>query len=92
MPILKAGFAAAAVIIGAIGALFGLVLLVSALKSGTVQISYGTGADLKTDIFERATNAASYWRTVAALGIAPLVVGVLAARWGWRTIKGGGNQ
>ena len=92
MPVLKAGMAVAAVIIGAISALFGIVLLVSALRSGAIEISYGIGANVIHDTANRSVDAAHYWQLLVTLGLAPLVIGLVAVRWGWRAIKAGATQ
>jgi mannose/fructose/N-acetylgalactosamine-specific phosphotransferase system component IID len=86
MAMLRAGLAVAAMFIGAIAALLGVIVVLSALNTGAVQFSYGHGADSVSETVSRATDAARYWRLVTALGFAPAVIGALAARWGWRTI------
>ncbi|MEQ1653206.1 MAG: hypothetical protein ABL897_12015 [Hyphomicrobium sp.] len=87
MTMFRAVLAVAMMFIGAIAAFLGVVLLLSALQSGSIQLSYGSGADAVTETASRATDAARYWRLVGALGIAPAVLGTFAARWGWRTIN-----
>jgi uncharacterized membrane protein HdeD (DUF308 family) len=86
MDMLRAGLAVAAMFIGAIAALMGAIMIISALKTGAVQFSYGSGGNVVSETVTRAADAARYWRFVAALGIAPVVFGVVAARWGWQTI------
>jgi mannose/fructose/N-acetylgalactosamine-specific phosphotransferase system component IID len=86
MAMLRAGLAVAAMLIGAISVLLGVIVVLSALKTGAVQFSYGHGADAVSETVSRASDAARYWRLVTALGLAPAIVGALAARWGWRTI------
>ena len=87
MSMFRAGLAAAAVFIGAIAALLGLVLLISALGSGTIAISYGAGADAVAETVSRAGDTARYWRLVAALGAGPLALGAAAAMWGSRQLR-----
>ena len=87
MSMFRAGLAVAALLIGAIAAFLGTVIIFSALKSGSIQFSYGLGAAAVTETASRATDAAQYWRLVAELGLAPAIVGALAVGWGWRTIN-----
>ena len=87
MGMLHAGLAVAAMFIGAIGAFLGVVILISALQSGSIHLSYGTGAGAVTETVSRTGEAARYWQYLIALGAAPAVFGSLAARWGWRAIN-----
>ncbi len=87
MSMFRAGLAAAAVFIGAIAALLGVVMLVSALGSGTIAISYGAGANAVAETVSRAGDPGRFWRLVAALGVAPLVLGAGAALWGNRQLR-----
>lgn len=87
MNMLRAGFAVGAMFIGAIGAFLGAVMLASALKSGSIALSYGTGSTAVSETITRAGDAARYWQYVMGLGVLPLAGGILAARWGWRTIN-----
>ena len=87
MAMLRAGLAIGSIIIGAIAAFLGVVLMVSALKSGSIQFSYSTGGDVVSETASRATDAVRYWRLVGLLGVAPAILGILAAWWGWRTIN-----
>lgn len=88
MTIFKAGLAAAAVFIGAVAALLGAVVLLSSLGSGTIAISYGTGATAAAETIARTTNPERFWMLLGTLGLAPLVLGILAAVWGGRTLRG----
>jgi hypothetical protein len=87
MSMFRAGLAAAAVFIGAIGALLGVVMLVSALGSGTIAMSYGTGVNAVAETVSRAGDPGRFWRLVAALGVGPLVLGTAAAIWGSRQLR-----
>ena len=84
---LRAGLAVAAMFIGGIAAFLGVVVAVSALRSGSIQMSYGTGPDMVLDTVERAVDGMRYWKIFLALCVVPAVLGTLAARWGWRTIN-----
>ncbi len=86
MSMLRAGLAVAAMFIGAISALMGTIMVLTALKTGSVQFSYRSGGTTIAETVTRAADAVRYWRFVAALGAAPLIFGVIAARWGWQEI------
>jgi hypothetical protein len=73
--------------IGAIAALLGTIMVVSALTTGAVQFSYGAGASAVTETVSQATDSARYWRLVIGLGFAPAILGAIAAWWGWRAIN-----
>ncbi len=87
MTMFKAGLAAAAVFIGAIAALLGVVMLVSALGSGTIAMSYGAGAGAVSETVSQSTDPDRFWRLVAALGAAPAVIGAAAVVWGMRQLR-----
>jgi hypothetical protein len=87
MTMFRAGLAAAAVFIGAIAALLGVVILVSALGSGTLSLSYGAGAAAVTETVSQSGNPDRFWRLVAALGAAPAALGAAAALWGLRQLR-----
>lgn len=87
MPLFRAGFAVAAMLIGAIAAFLGVILTASALQTGAISLSYGNGAAAVSETITRAADAARYWQVLVALGIAPAILGSLAARWGWRSIN-----
>jgi hypothetical protein len=88
MPMLKAGFAVALVFLGAVMALLGVVLTLSALKSGAINVSYGTGTGSVAETITQSADAARYWKFLIGLGVLPVVLGGLSARWGWRRIRG----
>jgi hypothetical protein len=87
MTMFRAGLAAAAVFIGAIAALLGVVILVSALGSGTISLSYGAGVTAVTDTVSQSGDPSRFWRLVAALGAAPAMLGAAAATWGFRQLR-----
>jgi FlaG/FlaF family flagellin (archaellin) len=91
MTMLKAGLAVAMILIGAIAVILGATLLFSALKTGTIQLSYGTGAAAQFETITQAGDASRFWQFAIALGAAPLVLGAIAVRAGWRAINSRGD-
>lgn len=87
MPMFRAGLAVAAMLLGAIAAFTGVVMIASSLQSGSVSLSYNSGDSIISETVTRAGDAVRYWQLVAALGVAPVVLGGLAARWGWLTVN-----
>ncbi len=87
MAMLRAGLAVAAMFIGGIAAFLGVVVALSALRSGSIQYSYGTGTEAVLETVTRAADAARYWQLFVTLCVVPAVLGTLAARWGWRAIN-----
>lgn len=87
MPMLQAGMAVAALLIGAIATFLGVVVTASALTTGAISLSYGGGDGAVSETITRAGDAARYWQFVLLLGVAPAVLGALAARWAWRAIN-----
>ncbi len=87
MPILRAGLAVAAMLIGGIAAFLGIIMLLSSLNSGSISMSYGTGDAAVSEVVTRAADAARYWKMIIGLGVLPLALGVAASMWGWRQIR-----
>lgn len=89
MNMLKAGLAVAALLIGAMAVLTGGVVMLSALKEGRIDISYGTGAAAQNEMVMRnSADSMRFWTLFAALGGLPVLGGIFLMRWGWRTING----
>jgi hypothetical protein len=87
MSMFRAACAAAAMFIGGIAAFLGVVLMISALKTGSIALTYSAGAQTISETASRVTDAARYWRLFVGLGVAPALLGLIAARWGWRAIN-----
>ena len=87
MSMLRAGLTVGLLLIGAISALFGTVIIVSALKTGSISISYGAGQNSVAETISRASDAGRYYQYFIGLGLVPIIAGILAARWGWRAIN-----
>ena len=84
MSLFKAALAVAFVFIGAIAAILGLVVVVSAIKTGAIILTYGAATP---ETVSQATDPNRFWTLFAGLGVLPLVLGGLAARWGLATLK-----
>lgn len=89
MNMLKVGLAVAALLIGAMAVLTGGVVMLSALKEGRIDISYGAGADAQSELVLReSTDNMRFWTLFATLGGLPVIGGLFLMRWGWRAING----
>jgi hypothetical protein len=87
MTMFRAGMAVALVFMGGIAAFLGGVVLSSALTTGTLTMSYGTGARATTEVLSQVADPSRFMQMTLLLGAGPLVLGSLAAWWGWRTLK-----
>lgn len=88
MMMLRAGMAVGMVVFGLAGALIGAVVLLSALRTGGISLSYGSGARALTQVLTYADEPARFLQFTALLGVGPLLAGLAAARWGLRAIRG----
>ena len=86
MPIFKAGLGVSLTFIGVIAAILGLVVIVSSWRTGAIMLSYGASGPAAETV-SYATDPDRFWKLVAALGFAPLILGALAARWGLSILK-----
>lgn len=84
MLMFKAAMAVAAIMIGAIAALLGAIVLISALSSGSIQIIQGAIETSETTTV--AADPSEFYRLVALFGLAPFAGGAIAAWLGWRAI------
>ncbi|MBK9079399.1 MAG: hypothetical protein IPL91_09875 [Hyphomicrobium sp.] len=87
MPMFRAGLAVAAMLIGGIAAFLGIVVALSALKTGSVSLSYGVGDAAVTETVMQAVDASRYWLLVGGLGSRPLCSARCRRNVGWRTIS-----
>lgn len=87
MTMLRIALTVAAVFIGAIAAFLGLIVTGSALATGTISLTYEAGPAAAVETVAYATDPAAFITRVGLLGITPLVLGLFAARWGWRQIQ-----
>lgn len=87
MGLFRAGLAVAALFIGGISAFLGTVVTASALANGSIQFGFGDNAQA----FESVAYADGPFRfgmLLAGMGLLPLILGLIAAIWGWRSING----
>ncbi|MGL4397602.1 MAG: hypothetical protein ACRCS9_13760 [Hyphomicrobium sp.] len=87
MTLFRAGIAVAGVLIGAIAAFLGFVVTLSSLRTGSLSLSYGSGATAVSETILQASDPSRFWQLVILMGVVPLVLGVIAARWGYRRLK-----
>lgn len=87
MTMFRAGLAVAMVLIGGIAALLGAVVLISAMSSGSISLTYGSGASAVAETVSRASDPGRFMQLVGLLGAAPLIFGVIGAIWGMRTLR-----
>lgn len=85
--LLRAGMAVAAVFFGAAAVFLGILLVFSAITSGTIHLSYGDDGKVVSESVARAADAARFWKLVFGLGILPAAIGAFMTRWGWRTVN-----
>jgi hypothetical protein len=88
MTMFRAALAVAMVFIGGIAAFLGGIVLASALSTGSIILNYGTGSRATKEVVSRAADPARFNEFALMLGAAPLVLGGLAAWWGWRSLRG----
>jgi hypothetical protein len=87
MAMLRIAMLIMCIFLGGVGALFGLATTLGMLRSN--EVSYNTpqaGSAVMVTV-RRGDAPGEFWRLFALLGILPLVGGVGAAWYGWRSIK-----
>ena len=89
MFVFKIGLPVALVFIGVCAALVGAAILLGAITTGSIAYSYGTGADTVSQTVTLAGDPSRYWKMLAAMCGAPIILGSAAAIWGWRRLKQG---
>jgi hypothetical protein len=87
MTMLRVALAVGAVFIGAIAVFIGAILITTAVQTGQIMLSYGEGASAVAETVRQTAEPARFWRLVAGLGALPMAVGLIAVRWGWRTLS-----
>lgn len=88
MTMFRAVLAVAMVIIGGIAAFLGGIVLGSALRTGSIILNYGAGERATSEVVSRTADPSRFNELALMLGAGPLVLGVLAVWWGWRTLRG----
>lgn len=84
---LRVAMYVAAVFIGAILAFLGIIVVLSALKSGELTLVYGGNTGTKTDVISRAADESRFWQLLILVGGIPAIGGLIATRWGWRKLN-----
>ena len=87
MTMLRAVMAVGMIIFGMVAALLGGVVLFSALRTGGITVKHGAGADAVTQVLTYAAEPTRFLQFTGLLGLAPLLVGLIMARWGFHTIR-----
>lgn len=87
MTMLRAVMAVGMIIFGMVAALLGGVVLFSALRTGGITVRYGAGADAVTRVLTYAAEPTPFLQFTGLLGLAPLLVGLIMARWGFHAIR-----
>ncbi len=86
MTMLRAALAVGMIIFGMVAAFLGAVVLFSALRTGGITVRYGAGADAVTRVLTYAAEPTPFLQFTGLLGLAPLLAGLIMARWGFRAI------
>ncbi|MGE0052862.1 MAG: hypothetical protein AB7S74_01520 [Hyphomicrobium sp.] len=87
MTMLRAGFTVAMIIFGLASALLGGVVLFSALRTGSITVSYGSGADAVKQVLTYAGERTRFLQFAGLLGLMPFLIGLVLARMGFRAIR-----
>lgn len=85
MDMFRAALTVGVIFIGAIAALLGLVVLVYALSTGAVTVSFGPGM---TETITQAADPNRFMKIVLGLGLAPFLIGATAAYLAMRRLRG----
>ena len=88
MLLLRPIFFIGLIFLGAVGAFVGAVMLLSALGSGQISLSYDQGGRLVSETISRASDGSRFWRVLGLMGALPLIAGAAAVWLGWRRIRG----
>lgn len=87
MAMLKVVFFAGLVLLGAVAVFLGSVFLLSVGFEGPISISYLQKGQSVIETVHRADDPARFWRLYATMGLAPLLLGAVAAVLGVRALK-----
>ncbi len=87
MTMLRAVMAVGMIIFGMVASLLGGVVLFSALRTGGITVKHGAGADVVTQVLTYAAEPTRFLQFTGLLGLAPLLAGLVTARWGFHTIR-----
>lgn len=74
------------VVLGAVAAYMGLVVIATSLGTGEISIGSGKAGQTVFTTTRRADDPGGYWLRVAGLGLAPAVLGIGCTVFGWRRL------
>jgi hypothetical protein len=86
MPLVRLIVPLGLVVLGAVAAYMGLVVLATSLGTGEISIGSGKAGETVVRTTRRAEDAGGYWLRVAGLGLAPAALGIACAIFGWRRL------
>jgi hypothetical protein len=81
MSLLRYVFMVGVMFLGGVALFVGGVVTASAIASGTITYSYGTGAEAVARTISLATEPGAFWQRVALLGLLPMVLGTAGIWW-----------
>lgn len=87
MAMLKIVFFGGLVVLGAVAVFLGAVFLLSVGSEGPISISYVRQGETVIETVRKAEDPARFWRLYTTLGIAPLLLGAMAAALGMRALR-----
>ena len=85
MDMFRAALMVSVIVIGAIAALLGFVVLAIGLPAGSLTLSFVPGT---METITRAGDPERFWKLILALGAAPLIIGAAMVKFGMRRIRG----
>lgn len=87
MPILRFAVLIFLVVAGGAAVLMGAVILLSALTSGTVMMTYVANGQPIAETVLRAADPGRYWRLVGLIGALPVLLGAASLVFGWCKLR-----
>lgn len=87
MAIFKLGFFAVAAFISGVAVFVGCVLMLAALKSGQISMSYVSGGQPVSETVTQALDNGRFWLLFVVIGLAPAVLGTGALVYSVRRIR-----
>lgn len=75
--------------LGAVAAYLGAIVLLTSLRSGEINYSYGAEARRVSQTIVKATDPSKFWQAVGLMGGLPLILGAAAVWQGRRMMRRG---